>query len=303
MARRGGLMARAKKKAEGEQRLENLHKRVAALLEVQALKTFEIPIDQTDPAPSNPNAMTEAQLKGTEESLLLYGPVKAGMVRPYDETDRADMVNFGIVARLTGEWMARLFGWRRPTYKDKQHAAVQQQLGQWFTAQVGQRWEMLDAHHRRTLWLKWIQYGLPDGAHPRLQDYISRRTLPCTIHPMSREVARHLRLVLTYDRGTPQEMTAGLIAHELLRSMPMESLLKGLPWTEQQALSMAQEATFDWQAHTKDLQTQRDERDAARQREAAENFKVTIKGPVAHRDALLEVIDAFANQHPGLIVR
>jgi hypothetical protein len=240
--------------------------RLASLLEVQALKVFEIPVADIEPAETNPNAMSVAEIEGVRQSLLLYGPVKAGMVRPFDDSDRATLSAAGNVA-----W-------------------------------IGKRWEMLDAHHRRDLWLDWISNGLPDNAHPRLRELVERKALPCTIHPMSREVGKHMRLVLTFGHGTPQEIPAGKLAHELLQVMPMEALLLGLPWTETQAQNLVQTATFDWQAHM-DEQRRCNEIKGKAKALRAEQFKIVITGPATDKQGLVDLILAYCQTHPEVKVK
>ncbi len=276
--------------------------RIAQLLEFKTLKSYEIPIDDIDPAAINPNQMTAAEVEATRQSLLLYGVVKPGMVRPYDESDREEMVNFGLIAWLTAEALASILNPMHTPPSKKLHAAAVKELETWFIAQLGKRWEMLDAHHRREVWLGWIRDGLPDNAHPTLASLVARRVLPCTIHPMSRFVARHLRLILTWDRGTPQEIPAGVIAHELLQHMPMETLLKGLPWTEQQAQNFVGAATFDWQAHLAQQAAENKLKDQQKLQRPAE-FKIILTGPEAQREAALLAVNALVVTHPGIKVK
>lgn len=277
---------------------------VTELIEYQLLRPYRIPMSEIRPAPVNPNRMSAAEMEATERSMLKYGFLKPGMVRHYDATDREDIVAMGMVVWLTMElFRAGITG--KLSVKPAQLRAARKQLEDLFATEWERRFEIIDAHHRFEIVQRWIERGFPQGIkpHPSVVECVNDRVLPCTIHPMSRDVAKHMRLILTYGHGTPQELPAGQIAAELLRVMPLSEVLVGLPWTEALAQNYVAAASFDWVAHLQQVGEDKAKRAADKEKRKAEQFKITIVGPNDLREATMRLIADFAAQNPAVKVK
>lgn len=291
----------AKRKAS---KLGDPKEQISALLEYQLLKPYRIPLDQIRPAPVNPNHLSAAELEATAASMLRYGIIKAGMVRPYDDSDRDGVVATGLHLWLLFEFLAGKVTDRLPPTRHDLDTA-QKALWALFESHWKSRYEMIDAHHRLEIMQRWIANGFPEGStpHPSVVECVRDRVLPCSIHPCSAAVGKHMRLILTYDRGTPQELPAGQLAAELLRSMPMTELLTGLPWTEAIAQQYVEVAEFDWLTHLERIGDEKAKRDADKAKRRAEQFKITIVGPNNLRESAMQMIADFAAANPAVKVK
>lgn len=263
-----------------------LEARLRELVEEQSLRTFAIPIVDIDPSPENPNSMGAAEYAAERKSLIRYGWKKAAMVRPYDATDREELLQVAQLAVLVPAAIVFVF------------------TGEVFDATGGKRWELLDGNHRRALMLEFIRDGLPTNVrvHPDLRRHVENQTMPCTVHPMARAIARHWRLVCTYNRGSGQEIPAGSIAKKLVEKVGMQELLDGLPWTERQAQQMIDAASFDWQTHL-ELERKKVEERERRRELAPKLFKLVVTGPEADRGDLERMLLNYTKDHPGVQYR
>ena len=278
---------------------------LAELFEYQSLRVYKIPLDRIRPALVNPNHLSAAELEATAASMLKYGMLKPGMVRPFDESDKEDVVQQGLGVWLLLEYLAGVVDPnRRPPSQHAKDQAVAE-LRARFGAEWPTRYEMIDAHHRLELVQRWVSSGFPSGVtpHPSVVECVSERMLPCTVHPMSAAVAKHLRLILTYDRGRGEELPSGQLAAELLRVMPMQDLLVGLPWTEAVAQQHVDVAQFDWTAHLQRIGDEKAKRDADKAKRKAEQFRITIVGPNSLREEAMRVVTDFLAANPAVKVK
>ncbi len=280
----------------------DLEARLRALVEEQTLRSYAIPVALVDPSPENPNSMSAAEYAAEKKSLIRYGWKKAAMVRPYDATDREELLQVAMLATLVPMAICYILGEPPSDVATFREGAAA--LERWYNEEGGKRWELLDGNHRRAIMLEFIRDGLPAGVriHEDLRRHVENRTMPCSVHPMARSLARHWRLVCTYNRGSGHEIPAGTIAKKLVEQVGMQDLLDGLPWTERTAQQMIDAASFDWQAHL-DLERRKAEDRERRRLQTPPTFKIVVTGPEADRGDLERLLLNYSKDHPGVQYR